>query len=72
MTQAERIIEYIRDWGSITTRDAFLDLGIARLASRIYDLEKMGYEFNRKTKTTKNRYGEATHYTEYSLKEEQK
>lgn len=72
MTQGERIIEYIRDWGSITTRDAFLDLGIARLASRIYDLERMGYQFDRKNVTAKNRYGEATHYTEYSLKEEQK
>ena len=72
MTQCERIVEYIKDWGSITTRDAFIDLGIARLASRISDLEKMGYKIDRKTVYTKNRYGEKTHYTEYSLKEEQK
>lgn len=69
MTQCERIIDYINDWGSITTRDAFIDLGVARLASRIYDLEKQGYKFERTTKVTLNRYGEKTHYTEYKLQE---
>lgn len=67
-TQCERVIEYIQQFGSITTREAFIDLGIARLASRIHDLGKQGYEFNKQYESVKNRYGEATSYVRYSLK----
>lgn len=44
-TQCDLILKYIRDFGSITTWQAMMDLGVARLASRIYDLKQMGYEF---------------------------
>lgn len=70
MTQCERILDYMRDWGGITTRDAFIDLGCTRLASRIHDLERMGYKIDRKTISARNRYGEKTYYTEYKLREE--
>lgn len=66
--QCEMVLQYIKDFGSITSRDAFIDLGVARLASRIYDLTKLGYEFNRQTETSLNRYGEPTHYARYSLR----
>ena len=33
--QVDRILDYMRRYGSITTLDAMLDLGILRLASRI-------------------------------------
>lgn len=65
MTQCERIIKYMQDFGSITTMQAFTDLGITRLASRIHDLKRMGIEIESTPKTGKNRYGESTHYTEY-------
>ena len=71
MTQCERIIDYIKQFGSITTIEAFTDLGITRLASRIHDLSVNGYDIDRKTETGKNRFGEAVHYTRYSLREEQ-
>ena len=67
MTQCERVIDYIKQFGSISTLEAFNDLGIARLASRIYDLKKQGYDFNSVIKSRKNRYGEPTHFTVYSL-----
>lgn len=70
MTQCERVLQYMKDWGSITTREAFNDLGCARLASRIHDLEQQGHRINRETMHTENRYGEKTHYTKYSLNEE--
>ena len=69
MTQCERVINYINEFGSITTREAFIDLGVARLASRICDLTKQGYEFEREYESCKNRYGESTSYVRYSLKE---
>lgn len=66
MTQNERIVEYINEFGSITTLEAFTDLGITRLASRIHDLTEDGYQFHRETVKAKNRYGESVHYTRYS------
>ena len=67
--QTRRVMAYINTFGSITSRDAFLDLGVARLASRICDLTKQGYEFNRVRESSKNRYGETVNYVRYSLKE---
>lgn len=68
-TQCDRIIQYIKDFGSITTWEVMVDLGVARLASRIFDLKEKGYEFEKTRVNTKNRYGEKTHYDEYRLKE---
>ena len=69
MTQCDRIIDYIKQFGSITTNEAFTDLGITRLASRIHDLTVDGYDFERQTESGKNRFGEKVHYTRYSLRE---
>lgn len=68
MTQCDRIIDYLNRFGSITTREAFNDLGIARLASRICDLTKQGYKFDREYESAKNRFGESTSFVRYSFK----
>lgn len=68
-TQCERIIKYIRDFGSISTWQAFSELGVVRLASRIYDLKEQGYVFKKERIFTNNRHGEKTHYDEYRLVE---
>ena len=65
-TQTQRVLDYIEQYGSITQLDAF-KLGIMRLASRINDLRKAGYEIETETKTGKNRYGETTRYAVYKL-----
>lgn len=70
MTQRERIIKYIKDFGKITSFQAYTDLGITQLAARIFELKQQGHEFNTQTKISKNRYGEPVHYIEYSLKGE--
>lgn len=68
MTQNEKIINYIKHFGSITTMEAFTDLGITRLASRIHDLTEEGFEFHRETVSGKNRFGETVHFVRYSLR----
>lgn len=68
--QWERIVKYMNDFGSITTRDAFNDLGCSRLSGRIYDIKKKGYEIETETERGTNRYGEPCHYARYSLKED--
>lgn len=65
-TQCKRIIEYMTQFGSISTFEAF-NLGIARLASRIHDLKTQGYNISSETKTSKNKFGERTSYSVYKL-----
>lgn len=69
MTQCERIIKYMQDFGSITSAEAMSELGVFRLASRINDLKNQGYIIYTKIECGKNRYGEPTHYARYSLNE---
>lgn len=69
LTQCDRIIEYILTFGSISTMDAFVDLGVCRLASRIHDLKREGYDIESETVTGKNRFGEDIRYSVYRLKE---
>lgn len=70
MTQRERVIKYIKDFGSITRAEAFNELGIVELAARICELERMGYKFEKKTVYRENRYGEMIHFTKYTLKKD--
>ena len=65
MTQCDRILKYMDDFGSISTMQAFADLGITRLASRIHDLKRMGISIESNTVSKQNRYGEMTHYSVY-------
>ena len=69
--QCQRILDYMTELGSISTLEAFKDLGVARLASRIHDLKGMGYKIDSEIKTSKNRYGENTHYKVYRLAEKE-
>ena len=69
MTQCERVIQYMRDFGSITQRDAMNDLGIMRLASRISDLKTRGYHISSTMEVVENRYGEKTKVSRYRLEE---
>lgn len=69
-TQCDLILKYIRDFGSISTWEAMTDLGVARLASRIFDLKKKGYQFRKQRIYTNNRYDKKIYYDRYFLVEE--
>ena len=69
-TQCDKVLEYIRQFGSITQLEALSDIGCMRLASRISDLRQQGYAIGRRMKTGKNRYGESVSFAEYYLIEE--
>lgn len=72
VTQCQRILDYMMKFGSISTLEAFKDLGVARLASRIHDLKGMGYNITSETKSSINRFGEQTHFKVYRLAGEEK
>ena len=66
ISQEEKILEYMRRKGSITSMEAFNDLHITRLSGRIFDLRESGY--NIETLWETNQYG--SRYGRYVLQEE--
>ena len=69
MGQKQRVMDYIKVVGSISSMEAFQDLGITRLSDVIFRLKKDGYEFDTVTEKSRNRFGETTSFARYSLKE---
>ena len=69
MTQREAIIEYITEFGSITPMQAYSDLGITKLATRISEMRKDGMKFKIDTVLIKNRYGKTVTFAKYSFAE---
>ena len=69
MTQTERVLKYMRDFGSITQLEARQDISCMRLGARIFDRKREGYAIKKEMETSKNRYGEDTSYARYRLVE---
>lgn len=67
MTQNERILRHLKEYGSITSLEAMSEYGIMRLASRINDIKRLGIDIKKESIVGKNRYGEPTRYARYSL-----
>lgn len=63
----ERVFQYIMDYGSITTLQAFVDLGESRLSAMIFNLKKKGVHICDERKVVKNRYGESRWIKEYRI-----
>lgn len=68
MSQRLRIIEHLRDCGSITDLEAYSEFGIRRLGARIWDLRRDGYDIETEMVEGHNRFGEVTRYAKYTLK----
>lgn len=62
VTQRDRVLQYIRDFGSITSWQAYEDLGI--------ELKALGYVFKKERVYKDNRYGARCHFDKYMLVEE--
>ncbi|MBS5666844.1 MAG: helix-turn-helix domain-containing protein [Firmicutes bacterium] len=67
VTQCERILRHLQDYGSITQAEAVTEYGCYRLGARIWDLRAQGVPIKSETVTGKNRYGERTCFARYSL-----
>ena len=64
-SQAQRVLDYIREFGSINQLEALRDLGVMRLASRVSDLRKQGYDIVGKREAVVNRYEETCYIKRY-------
>lgn len=66
-TQAQRVLDYMEEFGSITQFDALKDLWVMRLASRISELRQQGHNVQGSTEAVKNRFGDTIYIKRYSL-----
>lgn len=72
MTQKEAVLQYIKDFGSITPIQAFADLGITKLATVISNLRlKDGVEIKKESIKVKTRYEKSTVIKRYSFPSEE-
>lgn len=67
MNQKNMVLDYIREFGSITPLDGFMDLGITRLSAVVFNLREEGHDIEKVIETSKNRFGNRTRYARYSF-----
>lgn len=66
-SQKQMVLDYIREFGSITPIEAFRDLGITRLSAIVFILKEEGHDIEKVLETGKNRFGNSTRYARYSF-----
>lgn len=69
-TQAERFVQYCKDFGAITRYQAMMDLGIASVTSVIAQLRRAGVNVVADIQHTTNRYGEKVRYAIWHIEED--
>ena len=67
MTQKQRVLRHLEEYGNIEPMLALREYGIYRLSDVILKLREMGYSIETKEIKTKNRFNEATRYAKYIL-----
>ena len=68
-TQVDYILMYMNQFGSITTYEAFTELGITRLGARISEMRKNGHNIIGEIERRKNRFGKSVTFMRYRLGE---
>lgn len=66
-TQSDKVFNYIENFGSINTYQAFTDLGISRLSARIWELRNRGINIKKESYKIRNRFGEKITVYKYSF-----
>lgn len=65
----ERVLNYMKEFGSISTWDAFKDLGCTRLSEYIRQL-RLEYNIEDEWITSINRYGEKVQFKKYWIEDD--
>ena len=63
--QQMNILCYIYEFGSISPMEAFMDLGVTKLATRISEMRVLGINFEQNYEGRENRYGKKVRYMRY-------
>lgn len=64
---AQRVLQYMIDYGSITGQQAINDLGMTELRSRISEISRAGFPIKKEWQNTRNKFGERISFVRYSL-----
>ena len=63
--QQKLILDYIAAFGSISPMEAFSDLGITKLSTRISEMKMLGVRFEQNYEGRENRFGKFVRYMRY-------
>ena len=63
--QQVHILWYIHQFGSISPMEAFSDLGITKLSTRISEMKVLGISFDQAFESCENRIGKKVRYMRY-------
>lgn len=66
--QMKEVLNHLKSKKSITSMQAFELYGCTRLAAKIHDLRKAGYDIRNVWMDTETRYGEPCRYVKYVYK----
>ena len=66
-THKTRLLDYLYEFGSITSLEAIRDLGNTRLSATIFTLRREGYDIASTSIEVKTRWGTTTHVAKYTL-----
>lgn len=67
-TQCTKILDYMKEHGEITQREAIY-LGCYRLAARIADIKKAGTDITKETRRVENKDGSSSYIAVYKIAE---
>ncbi len=67
--QCQRVLDYMRQNGSITRTESSIYLSCTNLPGRIYDLKAEGIDIIDRMETGVNQFGEKCTFKRYMLKE---
>lgn len=66
MNQQKAILIHLKN-SPLTQRESFKAIGSQRLSERIREIEALGFDIHRVTIKGRNRFGNSTRCTEYSM-----
>ena len=66
-TTQQRVFDYITEFGSITSLQAFVDLGESRLSARVWELKDKGIKIDSEMVEVENRFHEKRHVKRYFI-----
>lgn len=69
MTQTQAVLDWLKSGDSISSYEAFKELGVTRLSAIIYRLRRKGYSITSTDEKTTNRFGGTVTFSRYKLEE---
>lgn len=66
-TQCEKLLDYMKEHGSVTGMESIMQLGVMNYKGRINDLRRLGVPIKTTMETVTNAKGEKKTFARYSL-----